>query len=149
MKGKKLVISRRCVKRISVIGGSGTGKTILACNLGKVLELEVFHIDSVNYQKNWQLVDKSYRDQLILKKIKEDSWIIDGTYFSTLRKRLKNSDLIIYLDYSAFQQVKGILKRYIRNCGRERADVPNCKERLSLSFLVKVLKFRKNKSCLL
>ena len=78
------------MNRISIIGGSGTGKTTLANNLGKQLNLPVYHIDGINYLDNWQERDKGERDKIILKKINEDRWIIDGTYLSTLKQRIEN-----------------------------------------------------------
>ena len=65
------------IKRISIIGGSGTGKTTLANNLGKVLEIPVYHIDGINYFKNWEQRDKKERDRIILDKIEEKRWVID------------------------------------------------------------------------
>lgn len=53
------------MNRISIIGGSGTGKTTLANNLGKQLNLPVYHIDGINYLDNWQERDKGERDKII------------------------------------------------------------------------------------
>ena len=47
--------------RICVIGGSGNGKTVLTNNLGRKLNLPVFHIDSVNFFPNWVERDKAER----------------------------------------------------------------------------------------
>ena len=133
------------VKRISIIGGAGTGKTTLANNLGKVLKLPVYHIDGINYFKDWEQRDKEERDNIILKKIEEDSWVIDGTYTTTLEKRLEKSDLVIFMDYSTFYLLKGVTERFFKHKGRERAEIPGCKEKLSIKFIFWVLKWRKNK----
>ena len=42
------------MERICIIGGSGTGKTTLANNLGKELDLPIYHIDGINYSENWE-----------------------------------------------------------------------------------------------
>ena len=108
------------VNRISIIGGSGTGKTTLSNNLGKQLNIPVYHIDGIHHLPNWEIRDKNERDTIILDLIEKDKWIIDGTYRSTLKKRLEKSDLIIYLDYSSIAQVKGALGRFIKNHGKEK-----------------------------
>ena len=56
-------------KKISIVGGSGTGKTTLANNLGKELKIPVYHIDGINYYANWEQRDKSERDEIILRKM--------------------------------------------------------------------------------
>ena len=131
--------------KISIIGGSGTGKTTLANNLGKQLNLPLFHIDGVQHLENWEERNKDERDKIILEKIKESKWIIDGTYRSTLKERLENADIVIYLDYSSMAQIKGVLGRFIKNHGKEKPEIPGCKERMSWDFFIWVLKWRKDK----
>ena len=127
------------VNKISIIGGSGTGKTVLADNLGKVLNLPVYHIDGIHHLANWEIRDKEERDKIILEKVEEPKWIIDGTYRSTLKRRLEKSDLIIYLDYSSVAQVKGAMGRFIKNHGKEKKEIPGCKEQMSFKCLFWVL----------
>ena len=133
------------MNRISIIGGSGTGKTTLANNLGKQLNLPVYHIDGINYLDNWQERDKGELDKIILKKINEDRWIIDGTYLSTLKQRIDKSDYIIYLDYSTIVQIKSIFTRFIKNHGKEKKEIPGCKEKMDWRFFWWVVNWRKKK----
>lgn len=133
------------INRICIIGGSGSGKTTLADNLGKILELPIYHIDGINYYKNWKQRDKSERDEIILEIIEEPKWVMDGTYNSTLQKRLEKSDLIIFLDYSTLALLKGVLERFFKHNGRERQEIPGCNERISPKFILWVIKWRKNK----
>lgn len=133
------------MKRICIIGGSGTGKTTLANNLGKQLKLPVYHIDGIHYLKDWKVRNKDERDRIILEKIDEDKWIIDGTYNSTLKQRLEKADFIIYLDYSSIAQIKGVLERFIRNHGKEKQEIPGCNEKMSWEFFWWVVNWRKNK----
>ena len=133
------------MNRICIIGGSGTGKTTLANNLGKQLNLPIYHIDGIHHLPNWEIRDKDERDKIILQKTDEERWIIDGTYRSTLKQRLEKSDYIIYLDYSTFAQVKGALGRFIKNHGREKQEIPGCNEKMSWKFFFLVVNWRKNK----
>ncbi len=133
------------VNRISIIGGCGTGKTTLSNNLGRELNIPVCHLDGINYFENWVARDKIERDEIILEKISENRWIIDGTYHSTLKERLENSDIIIYLDYSSIAQLKGVIGRYIKSGGKEKEEIPGCKEHLTFEFLKWTINWRKNK----
>ncbi len=131
--------------RISIIGGCGTGKTTLSKNLGNELKLPVYHLDGIAHFENWKRRKKEERDQIILEKVKQKRWIIDGTYHATLQQRLEKADVVIYLDYSSIAQIKGILGRYIKQHGKEKDEIPGCKERFTWKFFFWTLNWRKNK----
>ena len=133
------------VSKISIIGGSGTGKTTLSESLSKDLNIPVYHIDGIHHLKNWEVRDTNERDKIILDLIKKDKWIIDGTYTKTLEDRVKVSDLIIYLDYSTLAQVKGVLGRFIKNHGKEKPEIPGCKEQMNFKFFMLLVKWRKTR----
>lgn len=135
----------KTANKVSIIGGSGTGKTTLANNLGKELNLPVYHIDAIHHLENWEIRNKDERDRIILERVKEEKWIIDGTYHSTLKQRLENAEVVIYLDYSSLDQIKGALGRFIKNHGKEKPEIPGCKEKMSWDFFLWVLNWRKNK----
>lgn len=121
-------------KRINIIGGPGTGKTTLAEKLSKILALPVCHIDGIHYLPNWQIRDKERRDAIILQKIEEEKWILDGIYTTTLEKRIQKADCNIFLCYSTLAQLKGILSRYRKGRGKEKAEIPGCKEKMDWKF---------------
>ena len=143
--GEKLYYFDIKVNRISIIGGSGCGKSILANILSKKLDIPVTHLDGINYSANWIKIDENKRDEAIILKTNGDKWIIDGNYSRTLKKRLDRADLIIWLDYSSFAHIKGILKRITKNYNKERPDIPGCKERINFKFLKYVVTYNKKK----
>ena len=57
------------IYKIIIIGGPGTGKSTLANNLGRKLELPVYHLDAIHHLSNWEIRDKKERDEIILQKI--------------------------------------------------------------------------------
>ncbi len=136
-------------EKIAIIGGPGTGKTTLADNLGHELDLPIIHIDGIHHLENWEIRDKDERDRIILSKIDEPKWVIDGTYRSTLDARISKADAVIYLNYSSMAKVKGILSRYFKNKNQEKPEIPGCKEKMDFTFLKWTWNWEKDKGQLI
>ena len=132
------------IKKINIIGGMGTGKTTLANRISEELKIPVCYMDALNYGANWKVKNQKKRDKKILQKIKEPTWIMDGTYLSTLENRLKAGDLTIYLDYSTWAQLKGSVGRYLKNHGKEKPEVPGCKDKMTLSFFLWIFRWKRH-----
>ena len=131
--------------RISIVGGSGSGKSTLCDILSKELGIPAIHLDAINYEANWVEIDKTRRDKIISDKAREEKWIIDGNYNKTLRERFIRANLIIWLDYSTFMQLKGVFKRFLKEHNKERKEIPGCKERLNFTFIKYVALYNKKK----
>ena len=131
--------------RISIVGGSGSGKSTLCNILSEELKLPAIHLDAINFNSNWVEVEKSERDKIITAKSDEEKWIIDGNYNKTLKERFEKADLIIWLDYSTFTQLKGVFKRFLKTRNKERPEIPECKERLNFTFIKYVVTYNKKK----
>lgn len=133
------------MNRISVIGGPGTGKSTLANNIGKEVNLPIYHLDAIHHLENWKVRDSVERDKIILEKIEEERWVIDGTYKSTLEARVKKSDMVIFLNYSTIARVRSVLSRYFKNKGKEKPEIPGCKEQMNWKFLKLVIKWEQGR----
>ena len=133
------------INKISVIGGPGTGKSTLANNIGKEINLPIYHIDAIHHLENWKVRDSEERDKIILEIINREKWVIDGTYKATLEARVKKSDMIIFLNYSTSARVRGVLSRYLKNKGKEKPEIPGCREQMNWKFLKLVIKWEKGR----
>lgn len=134
------------VNKVTIVGGPGTGKSTLAKNLGKVLNLPVYHIDAIEHSENWKKRDSKERDDIILKKIEEPKWVMDGTYKTTIKQRIEKSDMVIFLNYSTLARLKGIFSRYFKLKGKDRPEMPGCKEKLELKFIKFAINWDKEKA---
>lgn len=131
------------INKISILGGPGTGKSTLADNLGKNLKLPIYHLDGIHHLANWEKRDEKERDKIIFEIIEKPKWVIDGTYKSTIETRIKKTEMIIFLDYSTIAKLKGIMLRYIKNRGKEKPEIPGCKEKMEAEFVKYTLQWNK------
>ena len=134
------------MERIIIIGCGGAGKSTLARKLGEVLDLPVVHLDKLFWKPNWVEKSNEEFDALLAQELAKDRWIMDGNFNRTMPERMKRCDTIIYLDFSRFACLMGVLKRIITTYGTVRPDMgEGCPERIDLEFLKWVWNFNKNK----
>ena len=127
--------------KIQIIGFSGAGKSTLGKQLGKLYNLPILHMDSLNFLSNWVERDRLEFNQIVDKFLLDnESWVIDGNYFRITPSRYEQADLVIYLKYNRLTCLKGVIKRYKKFKHSSRPDMAEgCKERLNFSFLMWVL----------
>lgn len=118
------------MKRIMIIGCGGAGKSTLARQLGKKLNLPVIHLDQIWWSPgDWQHLDREEFDERLLEETEKPEWILDGNFNRTIEMRLKKCDTVIYLDFSRVACLLSWMKRVITNWGHARIDMaPGCKE---------------------
>ncbi len=135
------------MKRILVLGNSGSGKSTMAKLIGEKLNIKVHHIDSYFWGPNWNPIPKTELKDCIREIIKNDSWVIDGNYSSSLDIRLKEADTLIYLNYPTSLSLYRVIKRRIMYHNKTRPDMgEGCNEKIDLEFLKWIIGFkRKNR----
>lgn len=104
--------------RISILGGSGSGKSTLCTILSKELGLPAIHLDAINFNPDWEEIDKQERNKIISAKSKEDKWIIDGNYNKTLKERLDPTFVKYVLTYN--KKKRHIILEHLQNIPNEK-----------------------------
>lgn len=127
------------VKRVSIIGISGSGKSILSRDLGRRMGLPVFHMDTWFWTRKWQEVPEIEYLAKHRALIEQDQWIVEGYVDTAMAHRLERSDLIIFLDYPGWFCALRVIKRWVLHRNKSRPELPEeSKEELRYAFLKKV-----------
>lgn len=94
-----ILINRGTMKKITVFGKPGSGKSTLSKKLSSVTGIELHQLDSILYKKNGARVDRETYDSQHENILSSDSWIIDGfDRIESFNKRIDVADTLIYID---------------------------------------------------
>ncbi len=124
------------MKKILVIGSSGSGKSTFSRRLGEVTGIEIIHLDKLHWKPNWTEPSKDEWKETLEKAMRGAAWIMDGNYSGTLEMRLAVCETVIFLDMPRTVCVYRVLKRVARSYGKTRPDMAeNCVEHFDWSFI--------------
>ena len=130
------------MQRILVIGPCGAGKSTLATELARRLDMPVYHMDRLNWQPGWVESSPERLQANIADAVADDRWVIDGNYGGSLAPRLERADTVVYLDFPIHLCAARLLKRIWTWRGRTRPDMTEgCPERFDLAFFFYVLRW--------
>lgn len=133
------------MKRVTVIGGGGAGKSTFARELGEKINVPVYHLDSLFWNPGWIETPKEQWDVRLKELVNEDKWITDGNFGRTLECRLQRSETVIFLDMPTNLRLYRIVKRRIMYHGKSRPDMrEGCNEKLDWEFVKWVWNYNKN-----
>lgn len=128
--------------KIVIIGSPGAGKSTFAQALGKILDIEVLHLDRYFWSPNWKKYPRQTRITIQQELVGKDRWIIEGTYLGSSDDRLNAADTIIFLDTPWYVCLRQVFQRHFISQTSFRSDIPDgCTDRLSILSILKVLVF--------
>ena len=120
------------MKRVMIVGGPGSGKSMLATALGAKTGLPVHHMDKIHYRPGWIERPREEKDRLTHDVHMRDSWIFEGGHSNTYAERVARADTFIWLDVPVGLRMFRVLRRSVRYYGRSRPDLPDgCPERFN------------------
>jgi adenylate kinase family enzyme len=125
------------MKRVLVIGSSGSGKSTFARRLGEAISVPIIHLDKLYWSPNWVgTTDEIEWQTKVERALQGDTWIIDGNYSGTLLLRLQKADTVIFLDMPRVICVWRVVKRaaFYRKKTRPYMGA-DCDEKFDWKFL--------------
>ena len=133
------------MRRISIIGSGGAGKSTLATRLGNILHLPVIHLDRLHWQPGWIETPKDEWRRKVEEIVRANRWIIDGNFGGTMEIRLAACDTVIFLDFPPAICTWRVIKRRFKYRKVTRPDMgEGCPEKLDLQFVSWVWNFTSN-----
>lgn len=103
------------VRRVSVIGNSGSGKTRLARQLAEHVGVPFVELDALHHLAGWEPIDPD----VFLLRVREiadtDSWVIDGNYRTVVMDGpvWQRADTIVWVDLPRWQTIWQVTSRSV------------------------------------
>ncbi len=126
--------------KVLIIGSPGSGKSYYSKKISEKTGLPLIHIDNLYWNKDKTHITLEELEVKIEEVVNKEQWIIDGNFKNTFEQRLKKADIVLYLDFSTEQCIKGVEGRI----GTENDDVPWVEEEFDPDFREYILGFREN-----
>lgn len=108
------------MKKIIVIGCSGSGKTTFAEKLRDKIGIELFYLDAIWHRPDRTHISREEYDTRLSEILALDSWIIDGNYSRTIETRMAACDTVLLFDLPVDVCLEGAISRL----GKARYDMP-------------------------
>ena len=88
------------VRRVVVVGTTGSGKTALARRLAEQLGYPYVELDALHWKQGWQSTPHDEFRAQVTQAVDGETWIVDGNYQKVRDIVWRRADTIVWLDYA-------------------------------------------------
>lgn len=92
------VLGRAFVRRVSVVGTSGSGKSRVAGELAAILGVPHLELDAVQHQPGWVPLPPDEFRGVVAARVAADGWVTDGNYSAVRPLVWARADTVVWLD---------------------------------------------------
>ncbi|WP_440879032.1 shikimate kinase [Vibrio natriegens] len=101
------------MKRINVIGTSGSGKSTFGRRFAQKLNYPYLEMDAMFWKPNWQESPDDEFFATLEVQLREEHWVLDGNYNRTTPIKWATVDTVIWIDYSFPRTIYQAVKRAV------------------------------------
>lgn len=110
------------LRRINVVGVSGSGKSWISERLGAILNVTVTEMDMLQWGPNWTPAETATLRNRVTEIVGQERWILDGNYHEKTHDiKWPRTTLIVWVDMPFVKTIRRVLQRAVRRSwtGRE------------------------------
>lgn len=108
------------MKRIVIIGATGTGKTTLANQVSNKLALDFVDLDELHWMPGWQVRDAADFKQCVANAVAADGFAVSGNYREVRDIIWARADTVVWLNYPFWFVFCRLLRRSLLRVVDER-----------------------------
>lgn len=109
-------------RRISVIGATGSGKSVLARRLSDEWRLPLYELDAIFWDGNGRALPNGEFIKAVADLTEGGAWVLDGHYRAVRELIWRRSEMVIWLNYPLLLVGYRLLRRFVkkRRAARDR-----------------------------
>jgi len=86
------------MRRVNVVGTSGSGKTTFAAELARRLGVPHLELDALSWEPNWTAAPTPILRERVSAAVVGEAWVVDGNYRAVRDLVWARADTVIWLD---------------------------------------------------
>lgn len=102
------------MRRVSVVGNSGTGKSTVGRQLARNLGVPFIELDSIFHQPGWAPLPAEEFRRRVTEMAAGDGWVIDGNYSAVRLPVWDRADTVLWLDLPRRTVMRQVVWRTLR-----------------------------------
>ncbi|MGI8492602.1 MAG: adenylate kinase [Acidimicrobiales bacterium] len=104
------------MRRVSVVGNAGSGKTHLAERIAAILAIPHVELDAIHHLAGWEAIDPDTFRAKVSQITSMDGWVIDGNYRSVVVDGpvWQRADTVVWLDLPRRTVMRQVVARTVR-----------------------------------
>ncbi|HMG30659.1 MAG TPA: hypothetical protein VK585_11130 [Jiangellaceae bacterium] len=104
------------MRRVSVVGNSGSGKSKLAQRIASALNVPYVELDALHHLPNWEPIDADEFLARINEVTTADAWVVDGNYRPVVIDGpvWQRADTVVWLDLPRRTVMRQVISRTLR-----------------------------------
>jgi adenylate kinase family enzyme len=108
------------MRRVSVVGNAGSGKTLFARRLADVLGVPHIELDAIHHLPGWEPIDAESFLSEVDTLTSEDGWVVDGNYRTVVVDGpvWRRADTVVWIDLPRPIVMSRIITRTLRRVAR-------------------------------
>jgi adenylate kinase family enzyme len=88
------------IRRIVVVGSTGSGKTTMARALAERLQLPHVELDALHWDSNWTPAPGEVFRERVANALAGEAWVVDGNYSVARDLVWSRAQMLVWLDFS-------------------------------------------------
>ena len=127
--------------KIAIIGNGGGGKTTLSRVLARRYQLNLVHVDSIQYLPGMKTRAAEETQIILNQAADQQDWVIDGFgSLEVMERRFKLADKIIFVDFPLWRHYWWCTKRQVKSIWMPRSELPKGCDEATVGYTIKLFK---------